>query len=192
MDATKNEEVEHVATIGDSQGTFLDKKDEVMSVTQKTANANTEREAEKRDTEESSSPLIEEMVVVVNKNDSRVIHVPATAMTVASAEKNHYAMRDPITTLKKYMFENNTGSEVELIAIDKKNDELIEKVVEFADGSPVLAPSQLLKNVIADPRSFEIDPDRRHNDTECSLMINGIIHKTGPTFKSVEVNPFAE
>ncbi|KAJ8549427.1 hypothetical protein K7X08_033134 [Anisodus acutangulus] len=65
------------------------------------------------------------------------------------------------------------GSEVELNVIDQKNDELIEKAVEFADASPVPARSQLLRNVFTDPRSFRMGPDRRHKDTQYSLMIDG-------------------
>ncbi|KAJ8571154.1 hypothetical protein K7X08_038126 [Anisodus acutangulus] len=82
-------------------------------------------------------------------------------------------MRDPITALEKYMFENHMGNEVEINVIDKKNDELIEKAVEFADASPVPARSQLLRNVFADARSFRMGPDGRHKDTQCSLMIDG-------------------
>ncbi|KAK4340906.1 hypothetical protein RND71_039407 [Anisodus tanguticus] len=245
--------------MGDSQGTVLDKKDEVMSVKEKTANANTEidteryasigggreyatekpepvlgkpnlhdeastvcdstntipevpvvflslvkrinvdgdtplvlkpsdqfpltsilnetknymgcdtyfnvQETERRDTEESSSRLIEEtleeMVVVVNKNDSRVIHVPATAMTIASAENNYYAMRDPISALEKYMFEN-LASELDLTVIDKKIDELVEEAVELVDASLILAHSQLpehvyVKSIVTDS-SFDFQP----------------------------------
>ncbi|KAE8671210.1 Pyruvate dehydrogenase E1 component subunit alpha-3 [Hibiscus syriacus] len=36
------------------------------------------------------------------------------------AEKAHYAARDPITSLKKYLIENNLAGEAELKAIDKK------------------------------------------------------------------------
>ncbi|KAK6784633.1 hypothetical protein RDI58_018088 [Solanum bulbocastanum] len=78
------------------------------------------------------------------------------------AEKNHYATRDPITALKKYMFENNLVNEAELKAIDKKIDELVEESVEFADASPVPARNQLLENVFADPRGFGIGPDGRY------------------------------
>ncbi|XP_055824105.1 pyruvate dehydrogenase E1 component subunit alpha-3, chloroplastic-like [Solanum dulcamara] len=75
------------------------------------------------------------------------------------AEKNHYATRDPISALKKYMFENNLVNEAELKAIDQKIDELVEESVEFADASPVPARNQLLENVFADPRGFGIGPD---------------------------------
>ncbi|KAK4342393.1 hypothetical protein RND71_038209 [Anisodus tanguticus] len=81
---------------------------------------------------------------------------------ILAAEKNHYATRDPITALKKYMFENNLVNEAELKAIDKKIDELVEESVEFADASPVPARNQLLENVFADPRGFGIGPDGRY------------------------------
>lgn len=85
-------------------------------------------------------------------------------LLILAAEKNHYATRDPITALKKYMFENNLVSEAELKAIDKKIDEVVEESVEFADASPVPARSQLLENVVADPRSFVIGPDRSYRN----------------------------
>ncbi|BBG97711.1 pyruvate dehydrogenase E1 alpha [Prunus dulcis] len=49
----------------------------------------------------------------------------------------HYAARDPITALKKYILENNLATEQELKAIHKKIDELVEDAVEFADESPL-------------------------------------------------------
>lgn len=81
---------------------------------------------------------------------------------ILAAEKNHYAARDPISALKKYMFENNLASEAELKAIDKKIDELVEEAVEFADESPHPVRSQLLENVFADPKGFGIGPDGRY------------------------------
>lgn len=78
------------------------------------------------------------------------------------AEKAHYAARDPITALKKYIFEHNLASEQELKAIDKKIDELLEDAVEFADESPLPPRSQLLENVFADPKGFGIGPDGRY------------------------------
>ncbi|XP_061996984.1 pyruvate dehydrogenase E1 component subunit alpha-3, chloroplastic [Rosa rugosa] len=75
------------------------------------------------------------------------------------AEKAHYAARDPITALKKYIFEHNLASEQELKAIDKKIDEVLEDAVEFADESPLPPRSQLLENVFADPKGFGIGPD---------------------------------
>lgn len=79
-----------------------------------------------------------------------------------AAEKSHYAARDPITALKKYLFDNNLATEEELKAIDKKIDEIVEDCVEFADESPVPARTQLLENVFADPRGFGIGPDGRY------------------------------
>ncbi|CAA2970936.1 pyruvate dehydrogenase E1 component subunit alpha-3, chloroplastic [Olea europaea subsp. europaea] len=78
------------------------------------------------------------------------------------AEKAHYATRDPITALKKYLLENSLASESELIAIEKKIEEVVEDAVEFADESPVPARSQLLENVFADPRGFGIGPDGKY------------------------------
>ena len=79
-----------------------------------------------------------------------------------AAEKAHYAARDPITALKKYLIQNNLASEAELKAIDKKIDEVLEDAVEFADESPLPARSQLLENVFADPKGFGIGPDGRY------------------------------
>ena len=78
------------------------------------------------------------------------------------AEKAHYATRDPITALKKYMIENNLVDEAELKAIDRKIDEMMEDAVEFADASPLPPRSQLLENVFADPKGFGISPDGRY------------------------------
>ncbi|XP_057462304.1 pyruvate dehydrogenase E1 component subunit alpha-3, chloroplastic-like [Actinidia eriantha] len=78
------------------------------------------------------------------------------------AEKAHYAMRDPIAALKKYMIENKLVNETELKAIDKKIDEVVEDAVEFADASPYPVRSQLLENVFADPKGFGIGPDGRY------------------------------
>ncbi|GLT84853.1 hypothetical protein SLE2022_030640 [Rubroshorea leprosula] len=78
------------------------------------------------------------------------------------AEKAHYAARDPITALKKYLIENNLATEVELKAIDKKTEEVVEDAVEFADESPHPTRSQLLENVFADPKGFGIGPDGRY------------------------------
>ncbi|GLT71191.1 hypothetical protein SLA2020_432250 [Shorea laevis] len=78
------------------------------------------------------------------------------------AEKAHYAARDPITALKRYLIENNPASETELKAIDKKVEEVVEDAVEFADESPHPLRSQLLENVFADPKGFGIGPDGRY------------------------------
>ncbi|KAI9173455.1 hypothetical protein LWI28_001593 [Acer negundo] len=78
------------------------------------------------------------------------------------SEKSHYAARDPITALKKYMIENKLAREAELKAIEKKIDELVEEAVEFADASPHPDRSQLLQNVFADPKGFGIGPDGRY------------------------------
>ncbi|CAI9279513.1 unnamed protein product [Lactuca saligna] len=75
------------------------------------------------------------------------------------AEKAHYAIRDPITGLKKYLTENKLASEADLKAIKKKIDEVVEEAVEFVDESPAPSRSQLLENVFADPRGFGIGPD---------------------------------
>ena len=77
-------------------------------------------------------------------------------------EKAHYAARDPIVVLKKYMLEHNLASEAELKAIVKRIDEEIEEAVEFADASPVPSRSQLLENVFVDPKGFGIGPDGKY------------------------------
>ncbi|TYJ06061.1 hypothetical protein E1A91_A12G207300v1, partial [Gossypium mustelinum] len=63
------------------------------------------------------------------------------------AEKAHYAARDPITALKKYLIENN---------------EVVGEAVEFAEESPVPPQSQLHQNVFADPKGSVIGPDGRY------------------------------
>lgn len=81
---------------------------------------------------------------------------------IFAAEKAHYAARDPITSLKKYMVDNNLATEAELKAIEKKIDEVIEEAVEFAEESPAPSRSQLLENVFADPKGFGIGPDGKY------------------------------
>ena len=78
---------------------------------------------------------------------------------ILAAEKARYAARDPITALKKYIFENKLASEAELKAIEKKINDEVEDSVEFAEASPHPARSQLLENVFADPKGFGIGPD---------------------------------
>jgi len=78
------------------------------------------------------------------------------------AEKAHYAARDPIVSLKKYLIENNLATETDLKSIEKKIDEIIEEAVEFADASPLPERGQLLENVFADPKGFGIGPDGRY------------------------------
>ncbi|TMW95013.1 hypothetical protein EJD97_009478 [Solanum chilense] len=113
------------------------------------------------DCDHKKGPAFEMPKVHVDGMD--VLKVREVEMEVVSrarrgkAEKNHYTIRDPITTLKKYMFENNLVNEAELKAIDKKIDELVEESVEFADARPVPAA----ENVFADPRGFRIGPDGR-------------------------------
>ncbi|KAJ6823343.1 putative pyruvate dehydrogenase E1 component subunit alpha-3, chloroplastic [Iris pallida] len=77
-------------------------------------------------------------------------------------EKAHYAARDPITALKKYLIERNLATESELKAIEKKIDDVVEEAVEFADASPPPPRSQLLENVFADPKGFGIGPDGKY------------------------------
>lgn len=88
--------------------------------------------------------------------------LPQSFGSLLAAEKAHYASRDPITALKKYLIENSLASEVELKAIEKKIDEVVEDAVEFADESPHPPRSQLLQNVFADPKGFGIGPDGRY------------------------------
>jgi len=80
-------------------------------------------------------------------------------MTLCTDEKTHYASRDPITALKKYIIEQNLATESELKSIEKKIDDVVEEAVEFADASPHPPRSQLLENVFADPKGFGIGPD---------------------------------
>lgn len=79
-----------------------------------------------------------------------------------SAEKAHYAARDPIVSLRKYLVDNNLANELDLKAIEKKIDEIVEDAVEFADASPLPQRGQLLENVFADPKGFGIGPDGRY------------------------------
>ncbi|KAL9678743.1 hypothetical protein QQ045_016593 [Rhodiola kirilowii] len=78
------------------------------------------------------------------------------------AEKAHYAARDPIAALKKYMLEHKLAGEADFKTIEKKIDEVVEDSVEFADASPYPARSQLLENVFADPKGFGIGPDGKY------------------------------
>jgi pyruvate dehydrogenase E1 component alpha subunit len=83
-------------------------------------------------------------------------------MTLSTDEKSHYAARDPITQLKKYIIEQNLASEAELKSIEKRIDDVVEEAVEFADTSPLPPRSQLLENVFADPKGFGIGPDGKY------------------------------
>ncbi|PPS09781.1 hypothetical protein GOBAR_AA10877 [Gossypium barbadense] len=76
--------------------------------------------------------------------------------------KAYYAVRDPITALKKYLIENRLASETDLKAIDKKIDDVVEEAIKFADESPDPPRSRLLENVFADLKGFEIEPDDRY------------------------------
>lgn len=80
----------------------------------------------------------------------------------AAAEKAHYAARDPIAALRKYLIDNNLASDEDLKGIDKKIEEVVEDAVEFADSSPLPVRSQLLENVFADPKGFGIGPDGKY------------------------------
>ncbi|KAG1359148.1 Pyruvate dehydrogenase E1 component subunit alpha [Cocos nucifera] len=77
-------------------------------------------------------------------------------------EKAHYAARDPILALKKYILEHDLAGESDLKGIEKKIDDVIEDAVEFADASPLPPRSQLLENVFADPKGFGIGPDGKY------------------------------
>ncbi|MED6181939.1 hypothetical protein PIB30_024128 [Stylosanthes scabra] len=61
--------------------------------------------------------------------------------------------RDPITAFKKYLFDNKLASELELKAIDKKIEELLE-------------------NVFADPKGFGIGPDARIQNSPRALLMS--------------------
>lgn len=75
---------------------------------------------------------------------------------------------------------------------DRKIHELVEEAVEFAYASPVLAHIQLLENEFTNPSSFKIGPDRRHMDTQYSIISNGVICNNRETSKSVEIYSFSE
>ncbi|KAG8064193.1 hypothetical protein GUJ93_ZPchr0004g40498 [Zizania palustris] len=77
-------------------------------------------------------------------------------------EKSHYAARDPIAALKKYIIEQNLATESELKSIEKKIDDVVEEAVEFADASPLPPRSQLLENVFSDPKGFGIGSDGKY------------------------------
>jgi hypothetical protein len=81
---------------------------------------------------------------------------------LCAAEKSHYASRDPIVALKKYLLENGLATEEDLKAVEKKIDDVVEDAVEFADASPLPVRSQLLENVFADPKGFGIGPDGKY------------------------------
>lgn len=82
--------------------------------------------------------------------------------SVLADEKAHFAARDPILALKKYILEHDLARESELKSIEKKVDDVIEDAVEFADASPLPPRSQLLENVFADPKGFGIGPDGKY------------------------------
>mmetsp|Transcript_14908 Transcript_14908/g.40204 ORF Transcript_14908/g.40204 Transcript_14908/m.40204 type:complete len:420 (-) Transcript_14908:991-2250(-) len=71
-------------------------------------------------------------------------------------EKAHYAARDPIPQLRKYLLEKGLATEAEIKAIDKRVEEEVEASVEFAENSPKPEKGQLLENVYPDPRGFGI------------------------------------
>ncbi|KAH7286111.1 hypothetical protein KP509_33G059000 [Ceratopteris richardii] len=77
-------------------------------------------------------------------------------------EKAHYAARDPILALKKYLLQHNLADENELKSIQTRIDEVLEDAVDFAEASPLPPRSQLLENVFADPKGFGIGPDGRY------------------------------
>lgn len=99
-----------------------------------------------------------------------IFHVCSRLSYCLVAEKAQYAARDPIPALKKYMIENNLASEADLIAIEKKIDEVVEDAAEFADESPVPSRSQLLENTFADPKGFGIGPDGRYRYVDPKFM----------------------
>ncbi|KAL8492194.1 hypothetical protein ACS0TY_023721 [Phlomoides rotata] len=60
------------------------------------------------------------------------------------AEKAHYATRDPITALKKYLIENNLANEGDMKVIEKKIDDIVEESVEL----PIKAQFQLVASYL--------------------------------------------
>ncbi|OIT02058.1 hypothetical protein A4A49_07674 [Nicotiana attenuata] len=142
IDVRKHKEVEPVVTVVDSQNILMRKDElmvveeetvkletdmgtdladvcEEPAETKNDVDGNTYftgQEIEKY-VEESSIHLIDERsgainMVLSDNVSGHIIHIPAAVFITLGAEKNHHAMRDPITTLKKYTFENNLTSEV--------------------------------------------------------------------------------
>eukprot|EP00887_Chlorella_sp_A99_P006925 scaffold2.g6925.t1 len=74
-------------------------------------------------------------------------------------EKEHYAKRDPIPQLRKYLLDRGLASEEDIKALDASVAAEVDDCVEFADASPKPDMSQLLENVFADPRGFGIGMD---------------------------------
>ncbi|EFJ07475.1 hypothetical protein SELMODRAFT_429697 [Selaginella moellendorffii] len=65
----------------------------------------------------------------------------------ASLQKSKHAACNPIPPFKKYLLEERLASEAELKAIEKKNEEIVEDAVEFADTSLLPPHIQILENV---------------------------------------------
>jgi len=80
----------------------------------------------------------------------------------SKAEKDHYAARDPIPQLKKFMLAKNLATEAEIKELDASVAAEVEDAVTFADESPNPDKGQLLENVFADPKGFGIAPDGRY------------------------------
>lgn len=78
------------------------------------------------------------------------------------SEKDHYAARDPIPQLKKWMLAKGLATEAELAALDASVAAEVEEAVTFAEESPNPDKGQLLENVFADPKGFGIAPDGRY------------------------------
>jgi len=68
----------------------------------------------------------------------------------SKAEKEFWFARDPIKQLAAYLLGQNLASEVELKAIDRKIQELIEEAVKFAESSPEPDPSELYRFIFAE------------------------------------------
>ena len=78
------------------------------------------------------------------------------------AEKEKYAVRDPIPRFKEILLERGLATEDEINSIEKKVEDIVEDAVEFADASPMPEPGQLLENVFPDPKGFGIDMDGKY------------------------------
>jgi len=78
------------------------------------------------------------------------------------AEKDHYAARDPIPQLKKFMLSKGLATEGEIAELEAAVAAEVEEAVTFADESPNPDKGQLLENVFADPKGFGIAPDGRY------------------------------
>jgi pyruvate dehydrogenase E1 component alpha subunit len=58
---------------------------------------------------------------------------------------------DPIGIYQKYLEESHTATERELLELNRKANEEIQKAVEFAEASPDPAPEELFEHIYMEP-----------------------------------------